>query len=233
MNARIPWIIVVVLAATSAYLGVKLQQKPREVIKEVPVDRVVEKPVQVIKEVPVEVIKEVIKEVPVEVVKMVEKPIPPEYALLHQKGLQFQNARYAPQVEKLKGVKSVYVDVTIPEALKGSITADGIREKIGQELRNSGIQVADQPATTDSWLSYTIEVLKRDNSPTAAFITSLNLLGAVYVSREGEVSKTTALLWTSGRFGLVDVNDPKLLGELLELDLTAFTASHGKANPRK
>ena len=58
-------------------LLLKIQQledtPPRvvEVIKEVPVDRVViqEKIVETIKEVPIEVIKEVIKEVPVEVVK--------------------------------------------------------------------------------------------------------------------------------------------------------------------
>lgn len=232
MNTRIPWIIVVVLAATSAFLGFKLQQKPREVIKEVPVDRVVEKPVEVIKEVPVEVIKEVIKEVPVEVVKTVEKPIPPEYARLHQRGLQFQNARYASQDEKLKGVKSVYVAVTVPEPLKNILSEESIKARIGQELEKAGIALADKPSATDSWLTYTIEMLMEDNNPRAAYITSLNLLGTVYVARGGEVLKATALVWTSGTFGLVNISDSKLLGDALAAELKAFTVSHGNANAR-
>jgi hypothetical protein len=232
MNTRLPWIIVVVLAATSAFLAVKLQQKPREVIKEVPVDRVVEKPVEVIKEVPVEVIKEVIKEVPVEVVKTVEKPIPAEYARLHQRGLQFQQARYAPQDEKLKGVKSVYVAVTVPEALKSILSEESIQARIGQELQKAGIQVVDKPSATDSWLTYTIEVLMEDNNPRAAYITSLNLLNAVYVAREGEVMKATALVWTTGSFGLINVSDSKLLGDALTAELKAFTTGYGNANPR-
>jgi hypothetical protein len=44
--------------------------------------------------------------------------------------------------------------------------------------------------------------------------------------------KATALVWTSGRFGLVTISDSKLLGEALEAELKAFTTGYSNANPR-
>jgi hypothetical protein len=236
MNARIPWIIAAVLAAVAVFLGVKLQEKPREVIKEVPVDRVVEKQVEVIKEVPKEVVREVVKEVtrevPVEVVKTVEKPIPPDYAAQREVGLKLQKARYVPLEQKLQGVTKVYVSVNIPDEMKGSASDTGIKSKIEAELRKAGIAVADQPSATDHWLTYNIEVLKGENLQVLSYITSLNLLSAVYVSRAGAISKTTALVWTSGNFGAVGLNEAWKLGEMYASDVSAFTKAHGKANAR-
>jgi len=235
MNTRIAWVGVVILAVLSAVLGFKLQQKPREVIKEVPVEvvKTVEKPVEVIKEVPVEVIKEVIKEVPVEVVKTVEKPIPAEYAFYRERGLKFQNARYVPSAEKLRGVKSIYLTVNLPDALKDNLSEEAIKGKIELELRQLGIEVASQPSATNAWLSYTIEVFKDEARQTLAYITSLNLLGEVYVARDREIFKTMALIWTSGNFGVVDLTNAKNLGNAYEGDLSAFSSSYQQANAKK
>jgi hypothetical protein len=237
MNTRIPWIVAAVLAAVSVFLGVKLQEKPREVIKEVPVDRVVEKQVEVIKEVPKEVVrevvKEVVKEVPVEVVKVVEKPIAPEYAAQREMGLKLQKARFVPLEQKLQGVTSVYVAVTIPDEIKGSTSEASIKGKIEAELRKAGIAVVATPSATDHWLTYNIEVLKGESIQALSYITSLNLLSSVYVSRAGDISKTTALVWTSGNFGAVGLNEGWKLGEIYERDLSAFITAQGKANARR
>lgn len=229
MNTRIPWIIAAVLAAVAVFLGVKLQQKPREVIKEVPVDRVVEK--EVIKEVPKEVIREVVKEVPVEVVKEVEKPIAPEYAAQREMGLSLQEARYFPLEQKLKGVTKVYVDVNVADEIKASVSGPTIKGKIESELRQAGITVVDKPSATEHWLTYNIEVLRGESLQ--AYITSLNLLSSVYVSRGGDMFKTTALIWTSGNFGTVGINDAGRLSQIYESDLRVFTTALGKANTPK
>lgn len=225
MNTRIPWIIAAVLAAVAVFLGVKLQKKPREVIKEVPVDRVV------IKEVPKEVIREVVKEVPVEVVKVVEKPIAPEYAAQRKIGLSVQEARYFPLEQKLQGVTKLYVDVHVPDEIKASVSAPTIKGKIESELREAGITVVDNPSATEHWLTYNIEVLRAGSLQ--AYITSLNLLSPVYVSRGGDMAKTTALIWTSGNFGTVGMNDAGKLSEIYESDLRAFTTAQAKANASK
>lgn len=236
MSTRIPWIVAGVIAAVAVFLGVKLQEKPREVIKEVPVDRVVEKKVEVIKEVPVQVIKEVpvevIKQVPVEVVRQVEKPIPPAYAAERDLGVKFRNARLVTRDEKLKGVKSVYVSVALPDEMKGSTSEAGLKGKIEEALRKAGIQVVDKPSATETWLSYSIEAFKAENRQALAYITSLNLLGTVYVSRAGEISKTTALLWTSGNLGSVGLDEAYQLGDIYERDLKVFIDSQRKANAR-
>ena len=229
MNTRIPWIIAAVLAAVAIFLGVKLQKKPREVIKEVPVDRVVEK--EVIKEVPKEVIREVVKEVPVEVVKVVEKPVAPEYAAQRAIGVSVQEARYFPLEEKLKGVTKLYVDVHVPDEIKATVSGPTIKGKIESELREAGITVVDNPSATEHWLTYNIEVLRAGSLQ--AYITSLNLLSPVYVSRGGNMFKTTALIWTSGNFGTVGMNDAGKLSEIYESDLRVFTAAQGKANASK
>ena len=229
MNTRIPWIIAAVLAAVALFLGVKLQKKPREVIKEVPVDRVVEK--EVIKEVPKEVIREVVKEVPVEVVKTVEKPIAPEYAAQRKIGLSVQEARYFPLEQKLQGVTKLYVDVNVPDEIKATVSAPTIKGKIESELREAGITVVDNPSATEHWLTYNIEVLRAGSLQ--AYITSLNLLSPVYVSRGGNMFKTTALIWTSGNFGTVGMNEIGKLSEIYESDLRAFTTAQAKANTSK
>jgi hypothetical protein len=229
MNTRIPWIIAAVLAAVVVFLGVKLQKKPREVVKEVPVDRVVEK--EVIKEVPKEVIREVVKEVPVEVVKVVEKPIAPEYVAQREIGLSLQEARYFPLAEKLNGVTKLYVDVHVPDEIKASVSGPTIKGKIESELRQAGITVVDNPSATEHWLTYNIELLRGESLQ--AYITSLNLLSSVYVSRGGNMFKSTALIWTSGSFGTVGINDAGKLGEVYGSDLRVFTAAQAKANASK
>jgi hypothetical protein len=122
--------------------------------------------------------------------------------------------------------------VNIPDEMKGSASESDLKGKIEAELRKAGIAVADQPSATEHWLTYNIEVLKAESLQVLSYITNLNLLSAVYVSRAGEISKSTALVWTSGNFGAVGLSDAWKLGETYAGDVSAFTKAHGKANAR-
>jgi len=128
-------------------------------------------------------------------------------------------------------VTKIYVDVHVPDEIKASVSGPTIKGKIESELRQAGITVVDKPSATDHWLTYNIEVLRGESLQ--AYITSLNLLSSVYVSRGGDIFKTTALVWTSGNFGTVGINDAGRLAEIYESDLRVFTTAQGKANASK
>ena len=142
-----------------------------------------------------------------------------------------EEARYFPLEQKLKGVTKVYVAVTVPDEIKASVSGETIKGKIESGLRQAGITVVDKPSGTDHWLTYNIELLRGESIQ--AYITSLNLLSSVYVARAGEVFKTTALVWTSGNFGTVGINDVGKLNEIYANDLSVFTKAQGKANARQ
>ena len=80
----------------------KIVEVPVEVIKEVPVEKIVEVPFEVIKEVPVEKIVEVIKEVPVEKIVEVIKEVPGATVVVEKSVVNLDNISDKKYIEDLE-----------------------------------------------------------------------------------------------------------------------------------
>lgn len=178
------------------------ERKPTEVIREV------EKPVQVIKEVPVEKIREVPKEVIKEVEVIREVEVPAKLTEAQKVAIDF-SARYVnaqpvkSSDEVFYKVESVAVLVLMNDAAKKAVSEDRVKNKFELVLRQHGIRLDDKALV---WLKVAIEGLWDKDEIRLTYTPSMSLVEDVAINRKGDLRRVLATTWREGSYGYAGKN---------------------------
>ncbi len=206
-GSRRPFTVVLAVVSIAAVVFAVLwlrerERKPTEVIREV------EKPVQVIKEVPVEKIREVPKEVIKEVEVIREVEVPAKLTEAQKVAIDF-SARYVnaqpvkSSDEVFYKVESVAVLVLMNDAAKKAVSEDRVKNKFELVLRQHGIRLDDKALV---WLKVAIEGLWDKDEIRLTYTPSMSLVEDVAINRKGDLRRVLATTWREGSYGYAGKN---------------------------
>lgn len=201
-NSRKPFMVVLAVVSIAAVVFAVLwlrerERKPTEVIREV------EKPVQVIKEVPVEKIREIPKEVIKEVEVIREVEVPAKLTDAQKAAIDFSVRFFGAQLVKSKDevfykVESVAVSVLMNNAVKKVVSEDRVRNKFELVLRQHNIQLDEKAPVL---LEVAIEGLWDKDDIRLTFTRSIGLVEHVTIGRKSDLRQTLATTWDESSFG--------------------------------
>jgi hypothetical protein len=207
-------LLTVILAALAVlFLGLYLHErgKPARVIeKAVTVERRIEVPKEIIKEVPVEKIVEKEVRVPVEVVKEVPAKIPDNYVRALVISNKIANAQsVSKQEEVLQGVKSVSLDIYLGGKARQLVDEGLLRTKLELSLRRSGITLDPNSPWTISYAIKGMAIKRKDGEETRtlSFTATMDLNETVLIPRSNTWKMVQSGNWSNHHYGVVSYDD--------------------------
>jgi hypothetical protein len=154
---------------------------------------------EVVKLVPVEKVKEVIKEVE----KEVQVEVPAELNEYQQLAINFTaNYLSAPTVASLDevfyGIKGFNTKVILGDDVKKVVSEERLRNKLELILRRNGISIDPESYYT---LMFYVDGFWDEDEIRLTYKYDLNLLEDVVLARNGDIRRSPTYTWNTGTFG--------------------------------
>lgn len=202
-------LVAISLAASAVLLSLYLNERskpPQIVERTVTVERKIEVPKEVIKEVPVDKIIEKQVRVPVEVIKEIPAKIPEEYEHAMDMYRKITKASKVNSVgaDSFKGITSLRVRIFLNEKVKTLVDENLLRTKIELSLRRNGIALNEK----SQWeLVYAIEglgITRGDGTETKtlSYTSRLKIEQYVLIPRDGEWFMIKAPIYDRDVYGV-------------------------------
>jgi hypothetical protein len=163
--------------------------------------KVIEKPFQVVKEVPIERIREVVKEVPVERIKEVE--VPAKLSARQQADIDL-GARYRAAIylsdrkQVLRNIGSVSVHVVMEDQVREVISEERLKNKLELYLRKYNITIDDK-ATHMLWFTVNGGWVREKTG--LFFSSEMSLREFVVFERQNGMYRSAADTWNDSTVG--------------------------------